>query len=682
MCSESEAEDRHHHLELSPFEYHCVSLGRQSSCISTTSSGGNGAANKSLQTPQRRGVKDANEISLDSPTPKKPSSLAAALSSPPSRSSSYYSKHGSNSNENNEIAGKSSYVPPFKRVADTTIIVHTEQPKPTQATIITSPTAPTIASTHKAARNRPNFHPQYVVKKYRRSAAGGGTLSEISEKSIRSLEQLKVTVEYLLLQILVWQRPPGENDCGDGRGGRGNLDQNEVSIWDEDTPIKQPNTQQSQQQPRFSLSDTVAFIDDRLRAVQKDLVTLLGNFEVSFDISVNANAALETQQQHNQQQSSLQHEIKPMLRQMQARMVRYSILALYLLSNVPPSKYEVKFGARALRTSLTCYLNLSLTLHEEYGQHDDTYDDECRVKDEMMAYMALLHSSAVLRSEESALPPSGGSEITSSLMEESGSGWGALLSTFTKHVLLEKSMEGINSGQSLVEKYPRWKWTLELASMVQDGNYQRYFNLLERGPSLSTNQQYAVSEDNARFLILARCCCSHSLNLIRLSALRRYNHTYGKGEKVSGTDIARLLRWESDDEAESSQLAISFCRDAGLPIIESDGENYVKVVMKSAPLSIEGDEAIGRMCNPGRSNDMFVFGTQFETPVTNEHGSDVTTLMNQIEKLDIEENVEVWEDRDATVDDASSAATFSIEARVDEDGVVIPASNVIWSLIQ
>eukprot|EP00985_Skeletonema_marinoi_P023706 scaffold15930_cov73-Skeletonema_marinoi.AAC.1 len=63
-----------------------------------------------------------------------------------------------------------------------------------------------------------------------------------------------------------------------------------------------------------------------------------------------------------------------------------------------------------------------------------------------MAYMALLHSSAVLRSEETALSPSSAGEVTSSLMEESGSGWGALLSTFCKHVVATGNLAVAGSG--------------------------------------------------------------------------------------------------------------------------------------------------------------------------------------------------------------------------------------------
>jgi len=511
-----------------------------------------------------------------------------------------------------------------------------------------------------ARRHRPTFNSQYVIKKYRRSAAGGGTLSEASDKCPRKLDQLQTTVDYLLGSIFANQIPPGIVNENTSR------DPNEISIWEEDgddTP------KQTQQHTPFSLSETVSFIDDRLRAVQKDLVTLLGNIEEPNLISSTAcsgNSVSAKRQQLKQQRT------KSTVRDMQAKMVRYNILASYLLSDVPTSKYEVKFGARSLRTSLTCYLNLSTTIHEEYqssssNNQQSAYNTECQTQDEIMAYMALLHSSAVLRNEEISLPLPTSNEITSSLMEDSGSGWGALLTTFSKHVLDNDSN---SSTDGVVDKYPRWYWALELACVAQEGNYQRYFNLLENGPKYSSfytvdNELAHVS--NARFLILARCCTSHSLNLVRLAQLRRYNHAFGKGEKVPAADLARLLRFNIDnDQKIGAQRAVKFCRGVGLPIIEKEvgSDKALFVVMKSAPISVKEDETIRRICNPGRMNDKFVFGSKFEI------AGDVDSLTKQMEKkCGVQSS---WED-----EEGSTCRLAIVHARKDEDGVEIPSSNVL-----
>lgn len=569
-----------------------------------------------------------------------------------------------------------------------------------------------------AARRRPIFHPKYVVKKYRRSAAGGGTLSEESSSSIRKLEQLDKTVEYLIEDIFVWQKPPPlstsistSSSCVAAAGGKGSDDPNEISIWEEnghndDYQPQLPQQMQIHHTP-FSLSDTVAFIDDRLRAVQKDLVTLLGNLEHHQDNYHTDDVGSTTSHGKG---NDLQ--IKQTVRKMQAKMVRYSILSSYLLSDVPSSKYEVKFGARALRTSLTCYLTLSSTLNDDYYDiaapatatavaTQLQYKEECKTKDEMMAYMALLHSSAVIRSKEHALPQPAAGEVTSSLMEESGSGWGALLSTFCKSVVdddlavdaangrISHDFDNDGCHQSLVAKYPRWKWALQMACMAQEGNSQGYFKLLQTGPSnvsSSSGTTALTSEEevkNARFLLLARCCASHSLSLIRLGQLRRYNHSFGKGEKVSGKDLARLLHFNTPN------LAIDFCRDAGLPIVEKEGSDdesiELYVAMKSVPISISQDESIKRMCNPGRRNDCFVFGSCMEDTTSRE---DVASLKNRLNSCGLrEKDVEDWEEDIEADDDVkksglSNISTSTIEARIDEDGVVIPSSQVIRTLMQ
>ena len=197
------------------------------------------------------------------------------------------------------------------------------------------------------------------------------------------------------------------------------------------------------------MSETVSFVDDRLRAVQKDLVTLLGNTQRPTQNSSHGD---------NNSVSARRERIKYLrsqctARTMHARMVRYNILASYLLSGMPGSKYEAKFGARALRTALTCYLNLSGNIHDDYGMasvgnnEKKQYDEELRMQDEIMAYAALLPSSAVLRSEDAALPPathtiSAGGDVTSSLMEDDGGGWGAMLGMYRKHVRFDESRKG------------------------------------------------------------------------------------------------------------------------------------------------------------------------------------------------------------------------------------------------
>ncbi|KAL7522549.1 hypothetical protein ACHAWX_007258 [Stephanocyclus meneghinianus] len=689
MCCETEAIDRQNCLELSPFECN----GLQDS------------TNNRLSTPQnfntRKAVDataDPNEIPLECTPTNKKSSLAAAAGSSPANhrnkntpSSSYYCK---------QTPMKSTYVPPFKRNA---LIVNEISSPATPAkpgnsrnthanTRHETPTR-TPSTAQKAARIRPSFHPQLVVKKYRRSAAGGG----VNEQgSMRSLDQLNATVDYLM-QLFARQRPP---DCENGINNaiRSNSFGGEDILWgkDETAPDysnQEPSSQGTKQFPQSSLCDTVNFIDDRLRAVQKDLVSLVGNLEESLSETI-----------HDNSDTLGNVHTKELLRQMQAKMVRYNILTLYLLSGLPSSKYQVNFGSRALRTCLSCYLNLSWSLHDEYNNRhsrnkinkensdqENEFSKAFRTQDEMMSYVALLHMSVVLRAEESALPlPSASSaEVSTLLMEESGRGWGALFSTFAKYAIAQ-------DGHALVSasKYPRWKWALELASLVQCGNYQRYFTLLEQGPSYS-NAGFTAStilettseaaSYNARFLVLARCCSSHSMNLIRLSAIRRCNHAFGKGEKFPVRDLARFLRFypsdSLDDEVGSStKRALEFCRDAGLPVIHNDDSdpNTCFVVMKSAPIEISGDESIGRMCSPGRSNDSFVFGTQS----LDQNHDTVSSLTDSLQRVNMNESIDDWEERFCDGSSLDLNSCDNIRGRMDDDRVVIPPSIVLIKLIE
>ena len=295
------------------------------------------------------------------------------------------------------------------------------------------------------------------------------------------------------------------------------------------------------------------------------------------------------------------------------------------------------------------------------------------------------------------MPPPSSGEVTTSLMEDSGSGWGALLSTFCKHVFVDvaagvgkKEKNGVaNHESSLVKKYPKWKWALQLACMAQEGNFQGYFHMLQRGPLSSSSTITLTREEeevnNARFVLLARCCASHSLNLIRLGQLRNYNHSFGKGEKVSGKDLARLLHFDYVDEESSAKLAIDFCRDAGLPVVEKGvvvgGEERTElhVAFKTAPITIKEDAPIKRICNPGRRNDTFVFGSCLE-----DTSHQANSLANQLDECVIGENVDDWEDIQAGDAEITglSESNFKLEARMDENGVKILSSQVIRSLMK
>lgn len=322
-----------------------------------------------------------------------------------------------------------------------------------------------------------------------------------------------------------------------------------------------------------------------------------------------------------------------------------------------------------------------------------------------MAYVALLHSNAVLRAEEDALPPPTPGDSSSSLIDDSGQGWGALLAGFRKRT--------VHSSHD----YPRWKWVLDLACAADGGNHWKYFCLLEEGPAVGAGGDVAVGldagddkdngdegVDDARFIILARCIASRSLNLIRLGAVRRYNRAFGKAEAVMGVDLARMLCFsdgrrrcnKGDDDGgtvidsggegfTAEKAAVEFCLCVGLPVQEGN-DGVSKIVFKSAPISISGTDAIGNVCDPGRTSDSFVFGSDFDNGCgTNNQNAAHVGAESSVRKAEgtVDNGVEDWEDREDDVAANGSAENYVIPGtRIDEDGVVIPPNKVIWNLIQ
>ena len=374
------------------------------------------------------------------------------------------------------------------------------------------------------------------IKKYRRSAAGGGvsSASSAARGGARSIDVLSTTIDHLLGTVLSMQRVHPRD-------------------------IMEPR----------SLAATVSFVDDRIRAVQVDLTTSLLD-------------------------SKRTDACWAKIRTLQAKLVRYGILVSYLLSDLPSTKYEAKFGRTALRTAIDSYFaaweatfggNFSGTVYSSGPSENDLAE-----RDEMLSYEALMHVSEGLRKGEAALPTyaSGGAE----------GGCGAVLASYLGRggtgseppALTNEELSGVTGMKNGMSK---WSIALELAAAADQGNLIHIFRLLVDVSSSAT------SLHEQRWKVLARCCAVPALNVIRIGLVRRYNKSFGKLEKIPGTDLARLLCLPS------AELAVQFCSNIGLPT--EDG----KVIMKAAPISITDKGVIHRMTNPGRSEDEFVFGSQF-----------------------------------------------------------------------
>eukprot|EP00585_Thalassiosira_rotula_P022452 CAMPEP_0196222372 /NCGR_PEP_ID=MMETSP0912-20130531/44625_1 /TAXON_ID=49265 /ORGANISM="Thalassiosira rotula, Strain GSO102" /LENGTH=112 /DNA_ID=CAMNT_0041501139 /DNA_START=15 /DNA_END=350 /DNA_ORIENTATION=+ len=112
--------------------------------------------------------------------------------------------------------------------------------------------------------------------------------------------------------------------------------------------------------------------------------------------------------------------------------------------------------------------------------------------------------------------------------------------------------------------------------------------------------------------------------------------------------------------------------------------------MKSASINITGEEAIWRICNPGRMNDSFVFGSRLSTDA-GDGGNAVESLAGQLsQQCGIQEDVDDWEERDGNENNSKIEKSITrgdgfksnnFGGRNDEDGVSIPPSSVIKNLI-
>lgn len=168
------------------------------------------------------------------------------------------------------------------------------------------------SDTHHLSPKERIIDPSLAVSKYRRSAAG------TNQRTPRRVVQLIQTWEHLRA-IFVHQRIHAN-------------------------------------QPPRALAATVSFLDDRIRAIQVDLV-----------VSQRTSKALQLQ------------------------LVRYQLITLYLLSGVSRTIYEPKFAKMALITALVAYWNDGKDSSEQATNNQRHLHD-----DEILCHTTLCHVAATL----------------------------------------------------------------------------------------------------------------------------------------------------------------------------------------------------------------------------------------------------------------------------------------------
>ena len=301
--------------------------------------------------------------------------------------------------------------------------------------------------------------PMKCIKKYRRSAAGGGVQPQYKEDGTewkRSLDDLEISVDYLL------------------------------TIY--------ANQQSDGMQEKISLVKTVNFVDDRLRAIQVDLTTLLGNM------------------------GDLDAESLNLVRRIQVRLVRYNLLTQHLLSSLGADKFEWKFATTALTTAISSFF---ATYH---GHNTDT--GETSNLDEVMCYAALLHIAMTLKNNEVALPQTSSTGQGCGLATDGGDGMSAILGLYRKHV--QKTTHSFNNGS-----FPKYEWALKVGGATETGDLFTALKLLAPKPG-----DLEEIDDEGRWKICSRCCIAQAVPLIRIGLMRRYNKSFGKGEQVKDDNVS------------------------------------------------------------------------------------------------------------------------------------------------
>lgn len=358
----------------------------------------------------------------------------------------------------------------------------------------------TVDTYHRAPRER-KADPALCVKKYRRSAAGGG--SSISEhiklnSRVRSVQDLVATVRHLLYGIVANRRSH---------------------------PITEP----------LPLCRVVHFVDDRIRAVQVDYVTY------------HKEQLLRQLERTDEAERSILSVL-----QMQFHCLNYHLLVGYLLSEVSSTKFEPKFNVQALRTSLAHITDIL----QCYLRNDKSFmtfkEGIIAFLDELMCYESLLHLSSVIVEESLVV-----STARPRMFLDHGTSISAIEKLMTPIMLRLLTLQK----QPLPSLFPKWSWALRVASAYTSGNFVQWIKLFrmhtnnfqghskegyhdhffKRVDSIIIGmKQLSMSTYEKKiefFQIRSKICVAQALPYIRIKAIQQYNSAFMKCERVTATKV-------------------------------------------------------------------------------------------------------------------------------------------------
>ncbi len=426
---------------------------------------------------------------------------------------------------------------------------------------------------------------------------------------------------------------------------------------------------------RATLLQTVLFVDDRIRAVQVDLTTLMAH------------------QNNNDNEQNMSR-----IRKLQLKVIRYHLLSQHLLSNLSPRQYEWKFGHKALTTAITAF-------YATYETHQDSIDSEDgAMLDEVMGYSTLLHLASVVYARESSIQSyncTSSNQKWCGLSCDDGHGMSAVLQFYRKYCPSNKHLSF----------FPKYEWALKVGRDFENGNYLSVIRLL------TTSAERVDHAESVSWKILARCCLAQVMPSLRIGLLRYYNKSFMKEEKVQDDDVSTqdylsllklthqlmilfvvFMKLGSLVSLPDSKSVIKFCKNIGLPT----STNFV--IMKAAPICIQDDnhdkdEIIRQITNPGRDEDNFVFGSLLKKWILNDdtdskkerniaynESQKMSSLQRALAKVKIDDqNQQEVERKGFENDEAHNKWQLTefdnLLARTDYDGVLIFPSAIFRQLI-
>ena len=445
-----------------------------------------------------------------------------------------------------------------------------------------APTSNVFTSPKKPGTRRV-ANPRWAMTKYRRSAAGVDTRNRTPPRSLEQLETCMSVLEY----ILCYQQQP---------------------------PVSASSAQaQTNPFPKQTLAGTVSFVEDRIRAMQVDLVV------------------------SQQNSSKLQH-----------RMVRLHILILYLLGRVPT--YESKFGLQALMTAFTNYWSSSNNNSIRKTDQDD---------DEILCWFALHQLCQYIRVNYRQ----GNNDAATS----------AAAVTEPLSNILDYYRRALDTQQQRLAHFPKFEWALKLVDLAVMGRPQSILRKLAGRSSINNS---SGGTDNANtptssFDILCRCCLAPVVDILRIQALDQYNKTYMKGEKVMSQEIARLLFFET---AEQARLFTH--QTAGLKL-HDDGD---KIIFKVGPIQRLNEKDIGKR------QDVFVFGASLYNWPTLEHSHVPTPTAAAAARTAWDDYLPDQQSNASNKDSGVALSNVEVKdeyagARIDAEGVLVPPPELLQRIL-